>query len=105
MTPREQVLQKLGLRTHPFMPDRDAAGKPLPEELWTGPLNPRQEPRLRHYYFDVYDWAATQLLVGPLDADGELSKFPKRDTLAGRGPALILISSKEGQTGRSSLAN
>jgi hypothetical protein len=104
MTPREQVLTKLGLRTHPFWPDRDGQGNPLPEALWKRALDPRADERVRGYYFDVYDWTQSIALVGPL-ANGKLTSFPLRDDFADHGPALVLISSKEGQTGRTSLAN
>src|SRR5262245_61591385 len=104
MTPREQVLAKLGLRTHPFWPDRDSAGKPMPEMLWKKALDPRLDLRLQQYYFDVYEWKESKDLVGPL-GNGDLTTFPRRDDLADHGPALILISSREGQTGRTSLAN
>jgi hypothetical protein len=108
MTPREQVLHKLGLRTNPFAPEIDPSGAPLSDAFWMRSLDPRQYDWVQRYYFDLYDWSGTKLspeqyILGPIGADGKLATFPSRADRA--GPLLILISSKEGQTGRTAFAN
>jgi hypothetical protein len=113
MTPRQQVLQKLGFRTDPFDPDIDPDGAPVPPVVWRRALDPRAIPQQAHwlmrFYFDLYEWSgakfAEEHLIGPLRPDGSLKTFPARTDPTDHSSLLILISSKEGQTGRTALAN
>src|SRR5438105_1263054 len=100
---REMVLNKLKLRTHPFLPEIGPDGAPMPAYLVTKTLDPREDRRLLNYYFNVYDWRNSSLLGG-LSRENGLQEFPRPDDLRHKGPILILVSGT-GQTGRSSLVN
>jgi hypothetical protein len=91
------------LRTDPFYPDIDTTGKPIPTEALDKSLNPLVDDRVVPFYFDVYDWSASDLVRG-LSEQEALSTFPTPRTLPGTSGLLVLISGDQ-ETGLDSLAN
>lgn len=101
MTMSTEALQRLGLRTHPFLPNLGTNGQPIDPKLFEQALNPHREPRLLGYYFDVYHWSDTAI-VGELDPHTGLQNFPAPPDV--NDPLLLIVSGTE-DTGRSSLIN
>jgi len=90
------------LRTDPFYPEIDNNGKPIAPAAWDKSLNPLIDDRVVAFYFDVYDWTASDL-VGGLSTQQALARFPTPRTLPGTGLLVLISGSRE--TGLDSLAN
>ena len=90
------------LRTDPFYPEIDSNGNPIPPEAVNKSLNPLVDDRVVPFYFDVYDWTASDL-VRDLSKQHALCTFPTSRTLPGSGLLMLISGSRE--TGLDSLAN
>src|SRR6185369_7350082 len=89
------------LRTNPFYPEVDSAGKAIPKRALERSLKPTVDKRVLPLYFEIYDWSSSDL-VGPLSREKGLEKFPDVQTLPSDAPLLILVSGS-GQSGLDSM--
>lgn len=96
----DPVLQRLGLHTDPFVPDL-VDGQNIDPMLFDRALDPRVQPLLLKYYYDVYHWSDSGL-VGNLVPGRGLGNFPAPDAVD--DSLLILVAGTE-DTGRASLLN
>lgn len=100
---KNRILQALALRTHPFFPKIGPDGAAIADGLVAGALDPRSDPRLLHYYFDLYDWSGSNILGG-ISREKILMRFPGAPDLRAGEPLLVILSGTS-LTGRLSLAN
>lgn len=101
---KQQVLENIWkLRTDPFYPEVDANGQTLQKKALDRSLNPLIDKRAVSYYYDIYDWTASDL-VRDLCEREVLRIFPTTRTLPRNLPLMIILSGSMG-TGLDSLAN
>jgi hypothetical protein len=97
---REELLKKTyNFNGHPFSPTEGPDGKPMSSALLETALDPQADERLLTYYFDLYDWQASQV-ISTICATG-LQKFVPSPASRAR----IILLSGLGKTGKTSLRN
>lgn len=104
MSRSEILSQAWGLRTPPFAPETDSQGNPIHERATARTLEPKREPKVVSFYFDVYDWSRAHLFQG-LSSESMFVRFPSLNELVDDKQTILVLISGSVQTGRRSLKN
>ena len=100
----ETILKKFHLKNNPFSPVKGPDGDDIDSNVLIKTLCPHDDPRVKYYFFDMYDWDKCDC-ISKLSKQSAFLEFPEIDFGAEHELCYMIILSGDAYCGKKSLKN